>query len=282
MKIDGKQIALEIFEELKIRVEKLKDLRGITPTLAVILIGNDASSIAYIKQKELKAKEIGAQIKIYKFDEDVLEAKIEALIKNLDANNKIHGIILQRPAPKQINADKLVKFISPKKEVDGFGIDSPYDVPVAKAVFVMLEKVFDNLNERGNFLYWLKTKDIVVLGKGETAGMPIINAFDNSMIEIEVIDSKTENKEELIKNADILISAIGKINIIDTNLLKTGVILIGIGISVNDEGKTRGDYDIEKFSEIASFYSPTPGGVGPVNVASLMQNLVEAAEIQSA
>jgi methylenetetrahydrofolate dehydrogenase (NADP+)/methenyltetrahydrofolate cyclohydrolase len=282
MKIDGKQIALEIFEELKIRVEKLKDLRGITPTRAVILIGNDASSIAYIKQKELKAKEIGAQIKIYKFDEDVLEAKIEALIKNLDANNKIHGIILQRPAPKQINADKLVKFISPKKEVDGFGIDSPYDVPVAKAVFVMLEKVFDNLNERGNFLYWLKTKDIVVLGKGETAGMPIINAFDNSMIEIEVIDSKTENKEELIKNADILISAIGKINIIDTNLLKTGVILIGIGISVNDEGKTRGDYDIEKVSEIASFYSPTPGGVGPVNVASLMQNLVEAAEIQSA
>jgi methylenetetrahydrofolate dehydrogenase (NADP+)/methenyltetrahydrofolate cyclohydrolase len=281
MIIDGKQISSEILEELKIRVEKLKNLRGVIPTLAVILMRNDESSITYVRQKELKAKEIGAQIKIYKFDEDVLEAKIEALIKKLDADKKIHGIILQRPTPKQINADKLIEFISPQKEVDGFGLNTRYDVPVAKAVFIMLEKVFKESHAKPNFLSWLKTKNIVVLGKGETAGMPIINHFVKLGIQPLIIDSKTQNKETLIKNADILISAIGKINIIDTNLLKVGVILIGVGLSANDERKVRGDYDQDKALEIASFYSPTPGGVGPINVASLMQNLVQAAEVQS-
>jgi methylenetetrahydrofolate dehydrogenase (NADP+)/methenyltetrahydrofolate cyclohydrolase len=281
MVLDGKQIASEILEELKIRVEELKE-KNTTPTLAVILMGDNASSIAYIRQKELKAKEIGAEIQIHKFDTNVSEEEVETLVKKLDADKNIHGIILQRPAPKQININKLVEFISPQKEVDGFGIDSPYDIPVAKAVLTLLQKAFSNLNIEGNFIDWLKTKKIVILGKGETAGMPIINMLIKLGIEPKIIDSKTQEREELIRKADILISAIGKINIIDTNLLKKNVILIGVGIAVNDEGKTRGDFDQEKVTEIASFYSPTPGGVGPVNVASLMQNLVEATENQLA
>lgn len=281
MILDGKLIASEILGELKVRVDKLKK-KGITPTLAVILMGDDASSIAYIRQKELKAKEIGAQIQIYKFDASVTESEIETLVKKLDADKNIHGIILQRPSPKQVNVNKLVEFISPQKEVDGFEIDSPYEIPVAKAVFVMLEKAFENLKLEQDFISWHKTKNIAVLGKGETAGMPIINTFIKLGIDSKVIDSKTQNREELIKNADILISAVGKINIIDTSLLKKGVILIGVGLSTNNEGKTRGDFDMEKASEIASFYSPTPGGVGPVNVASLMKNLVEATETLSA
>lgn len=280
MIIDGKQLANDILEGLKIRVSRLKK-KGITPTLAVILMGDDSSSVAYIRQKELKAKEIGAEIKIYKFAKDISEEKVEALVKKLDADRSIHGIILQRPAPPQINTDKLVEFISPQKEVDGFGLGSPYDIPVAKAVFIMLEKAFRNLNAETTFLDWLKTKKIVVLGKGETAGMPIIHRFIKLGVQPLIIDSKTQNREELIKNADVLVSAVGKINIIDTNLLKKGVILIGVGLSANDEDKIRGDYDMDKVSEIASFYSPTPGGVGPVNVSCLMKNLVKATENQT-
>jgi methylenetetrahydrofolate dehydrogenase (NADP+)/methenyltetrahydrofolate cyclohydrolase len=116
------------------------------------------------------------------------------------------------------------------------------------------------------------------LGKGETAGQPIINYFRQRQLEPIVVDSKTENRNDLIKNADIIISAVGKRGVIDSQILKSGVILIGVGLSASDEGKTKGDYDDIEVEQIASFYTPTPGGVGPVNVALLLENLVEAAQ----
>ena len=275
MIIDGKSIASIILESLKAEVEELKE-KGIVPTLAVILIGDEKSSLAYIKQKELKAKEIGAQIEIFRFDESVTNTEIETLIKKLDSDIKIHGIILQRPVPKHIEIDRLENFISSEKEVDGFGNHPIFPVPVAEAVLLMLENVYTKQKAKNLFSDWLKAKKMAVLGTGETAGRPIINYFREYGITPTVIDSKTQNKDSLMKDADIIISAVGKTVVKPANI-KKGVILIGVGMHTQD-GKLHGDYNEEEIKNIASFYSPSPGGVGPVNVAMLLKNLVESAE----
>lgn len=275
MKIDGKHIASIILGSLKTEVEELRE-RGIIPTLAVVLIGDEKSSIAYIKQKELKAKEIGAQIEIFRFNESATNDQLKTLIKKLDKDTKIHGIILQRPAPKHIRIDELEDFISSEKEVDGFGNHPIYPVPVAEAVLLMLEDVYIKQNVKNLFSDWLKSKKMTILGTGETAGLPIINYFKNYGITPTVIDSKTQNKDSLMKNADIIISAVGK-TVINSSNIKKGVILIGVGMQTKD-GKLYGDYNEEEVRNIAGFYTPTPGGVGPVNVAMLLKNLVESAE----
>ncbi len=277
MKIDGKLIAANILNGLKTKVTTLKE-QGIIPTMAVILIGDIDSSNAYVRQKELKAAEIGAGVKIFRFAETVTNEELEDLIKKLDNDPKIHGVILQRPAPEHIKTERLEELISPRKEIDGFGKNSLYAVPVAAAVFEILGEVFGKLNEAQSFGDWLKSKTIAVLGKGETAGAPIIAHFFKLGISPLIIDSKTKNTNEIIRNADIIISAVGKRGVINLTDLKKGVILIGVGLSANDEGKTKGDYDDTEAEQIASFYTPTPGGVGPVNVALLMENLVEACQ----
>jgi len=276
MIIDGKQISSEILEDLKKRVEKLKE-KGITPTLAVILIGDGKSSAIYVRQKEIKAKEIGADPRIFRFAEGVTNEEIEALIKNLDKDSRIHGIILQRPAPANIKVEELEEYISPEKEVDGFGIHSLYAVPVAAAVFRMLGQVYKDLKANEPFIDWLKTKKVVVIGKGETGGKTIINLFRKNGVEPYVVDSKTQNRDAEIKKGDIVVSAVGKREVVTSSCLKKGVILIGVGI-FSENGKTRGDYNEAEIKNIASYYSPTPGGVGPVNVAMLMENVVEASE----
>jgi len=276
MIIDGKQISLQILENLKKRVTKLKN-KGITPTLAVILIGDQKASAIYVRQKEIKAKEIGIEPKIYRFEDHIGNEEIEALVKRLDRDPKIHGIILQRPAPAQIKVEEIEEFISPVKEVDGFGINSIYPVPVAAATLKMIEKAYTDSNAIEPFPDWLKSKKVVVIGKGETGGKTIINLLRKNGVEPFIVDSKTENRDLRIKEGDIVISAVGKREVVTGLNLKKGSILIGVGI-FSENGKTRGDYDAAEIANIASFYSPTPGGVGPVNVSMLMENVVEACE----
>jgi methylenetetrahydrofolate dehydrogenase (NADP+) / methenyltetrahydrofolate cyclohydrolase len=276
MIINGRVISSEILEDLKIRVAKLNKI-GIVPTLAVILIGDQKASAIYVRQKEIKAKEVGISPKVFYFNDKITNKEIETLVKKLDQDPKIHGIILQRPAPKQINVEEIEEFISPVKEVDGFGLNSIYPVPVAAATLRMIENVYENLKINKTFIDWLKSKKIIVIGKGETGGKTIIKLLQKNGVEPFIVDSKTENKDQEIKKGDIVISAVGKRGIVTGLNLKKGVILIGVGI-FSEDGKTRGDYDAKEVENIASFYSPTPGGVGPVNVSMLMENLVEAAE----
>jgi methylenetetrahydrofolate dehydrogenase (NADP+) / methenyltetrahydrofolate cyclohydrolase len=268
MKIDGKQIASDILNQLKNEVAKLQ-AKGITPTMAVILMGDNESSVAYIKQKEIKAKEIGAEVKVFQFNEDVSNQEIEDLVKKLDADSNIHGIILQRPAPDQIKVDELEELISPDKEVDGFGKNAVYPIPVAEAVWRLITSVIDEDN--------LPSKKVVVLGKGETAGQPIIDYLFKKGLNPTVIDSKTENRKELLNTADVVISAVGKQNVLNSAEIQRGAIIIGVGLTTDNEGKLKGDFENDDLNGVASYYSPTPGGVGPVNVAILMENLVKAA-----
>lgn len=276
MIIDGRAISSEILESLKKRVEKLKE-KGITPTLAVILIGDQKASAIYVRQKEIKAKEVGIDPQIYRFQDHVTNQEIETLVKKLDKDPKIHGIILQRPAPTHIKVEEIEEFISPVKEVDGFGINSIYPVPVAAATFRMIENAYNNLKIGESFIDWLKTKKVIVIGKGETGGKTIIQLFRKNGVEPFVVDSKTQNRDQRIKEGDVVVSAVGKSGVVTNLNLKKGAILVGVGI-FSENGKTRGDYDEAEISGIAHFYSPTPGGVGPVNVSMLMENVIKACE----
>ena len=157
MIIDGRQISSEILEDLKKRVEKLNK-KGVTPTMAVILIGDQKASAIYVRQKEIKAKQVGINPKVFYFDDKVTNDKIEKLVKKLDNDPKIHGIILQRPAPPHIKVEEIEESISPIKEIDGFGINSIYPVPVAAATLKMIENAYENLGIDKPFINWLKSK----------------------------------------------------------------------------------------------------------------------------
>ena len=279
MKLDGKTISANLLENLKERVEELKK-KKITPTMAIILMGDNEASKIYVRQKGVKALEIGAKVKVFPVTNETTIKDLEKLVKKLDKNPKIHGVIIQRPAAPGINADSLTELITGAKEIDGFGKHSKYPVPVAEASFLLIKSAFEQTNTKGAFSAWLKTKKIAVIGKGETAGRPIIDLLKKHKLQPQIIDSKTENKEKLLKEADIIITAVGK-TILSTKQFKKGAILIGVGIYTDDTGKLRGDYNNSDVENVASFYSPTPGGVGPVNVACLMENLVKAAENSS-
>lgn len=266
MKIDGKQIASEILEDLKSQVLKLKE-KGVIPTLAIILIGDDQASESYIKQKELKAGEIGAEIKLFRFKETNRKDLLK-LIKNLNIDPKIHGIIVQRPLPEEFDRNLISEAINPLKDVDGFNPDSEFDAPVAEAVVKILQIIGESD---------LVQKQIVIIGKGETAGGPIIKFLRETGCRPEIIDKKTPNPENAIKEADIIISAVGHEKIFDTNLLKNNQILIGVGLYMGDDGKLHGDYPDEEVEGKVKYFTPRIGGVGPVNVAYLMKNLLEAA-----
>lgn len=299
MKIDGKQIALEIYDGLKFRVEKLKE-QGIAPQIAVILIGDDPASKSYITQKERWSKYIGTLFSYIHFPENASEEEVLDRLKLLNSDPKIHGIIVQRPIPAQINKQKIINTINLKKDIDGFHPDSIYDVPVAQAVMRVLTKIHSlskvplsetqsgsmipynsrNAADYPNtiFLQWLKHKSIVVIGKGETAGKPIISHLKKNGLNPHIISSQTLNPLDSIKKADIIISAVGKSEIVKPAFLKPDAIVLGVGLYRGENDKLYGDYIASDIELKASYYTPIIGGIGPVNVAYLLSNLIDAAE----
>ncbi len=279
MKIDGREIAKEILSELELRVQKLKE-KGVTPTLAIILVGDNPESVSYVGQKELKATKIGAKVILKKLKEKTSENEILELIQKLNKDPKIHGIIVQRPV-KGVSSQKLDEAVLPEKDVDGFNSQSKFDYPIAAAVLKILEQIFNSNKKIYQFYDYLRKTKIILIGKGETGGYPIIQTFNKHQIPFNIVDSQTNEPEKLLKSADIVISAVGKPSVVKPDTLKKGVILVSVGLSKSEDGKMRGDYDEEEIKNIASFYTPTPGGVGPVNVAMLLKNLVDAASLNS-
>lgn len=280
MKIDGREIAGEILEELKTKVAKLKK-KQIIPMLAIILAGNDPASVTYVRQKELKAQSIGAKTIIKQFSPKISELKLIQTIQQFNDNRDIHGIIVQQPLPSHIDVQTVTLAISSKKDIDGFNPKSKFQSPIAKAVIKILKKVYIYIytpRVEPQFINWLKTKKIVVIGKGETGGKPIINTLQKLGVQPLIIDSKTLNPQDITKTADIIISTVGKGNIINSKMIKKGAILMSVGLHKDRDGKLHGDYEEKAIENIASFYTSTPGGVGPINVAMLLENLITASE----
>jgi len=267
MIIDGKKIAEEILEQLKKEIEKLKE-QEIFPTLVIILVGDNPQSVSYVKQKKIKGEKIGVNVIVKNLDPKISTQELIKIINGFNNDNAVHGIIIQRPLPPQINSDEINTAVIPSKDVDGFHPDSKFELPLGEAVIALLE------NTDKNF----KTRKIAVIGKGPTGGGPVIKTFNKLNIPIQIIDSKTQNPKEIIKEADIIISATGRENTVKASEIKKNVILISIGLYKGNDDKLHGDYNEEEIEKIASFYTPTPGGVGPVNVTMLLKNLVTACE----
>lgn len=307
MLIDGKALAQEILDGLKNRVKKLQLEKNITPCLDIILVGTDPASEAYVRQKVKMAQNIHSDVTVYKYPENISQKELLYNIDFLQKNTELHGLIIQLPLPDQLNDDILLENVKNNKDVDGFKKDSAFEEPLAKAVIYILEYIFsleqksrkenppgrwptepkrsqDSFRGDGgvtnNFLKWLRSKNIVIIGKGKTGGMPIIQAFRKKGIGYSIIDTKTNNPAELIGQADILVCAAGREVLVHEGIIKKDAILIGIGMHKGEDGKIHGDYNNEDVKDKTKYYTPIPGGVGPVNAAMLLANVVESAERQ--
>lgn len=285
MRIDGTALANSILTDLSQTVSELKD-KGITPQIAVVLVGDDPGSISYIKQKEKAAKRIGAILTLEHLPHTITPEILLSTIAHYNNDPQVHGLIVQRPLPI-VGVDDILNTVSPAKDIDGFVPNSPFEVPVARGVITILEHIHAKLIGeqlvRGEFKPWLNSQTITVVGHGETAGKPIASTLKKYDCHFTVVTSKNseDEKDETYKHSSVIVSCVGKQHILTRSNIPPGAILISVGLTRGADGKLHGDYEIEDAEKIASFYTPTPGGVGPVNVACLMRNLVDAAKLST-
>lgn len=273
--IDGKKIAENMQNELKKETTELKK-NGIDLTLAVIYVGDDLASKIYINNKRKACDYVGIKMKEFKFDCNTNENDILKLINELNMDKSVTGIMVQMPLPHQINAKKIVGAINPQKDVDGFSevnlgkiITKNYDFLPCTPAGIMEILNSENIEIKG--------KHCVVVGRSNIVGKPLSLMLLNNDATVTICHSKTENLKEACKNADILISAVGKKNLITADMVKKDAVVIDVGINRNEFGKICGDVDFENVKEVASYITPVPGGVGPVTVAMLMKNVVLSA-----
>ncbi len=280
MRIDGKAIATTILEQLTQTCIQLQK-RGVVPTLAVGLVGDDPGSASYVRQKTLTAEHIGARLLLSKWNTDVPAETVAQAIRSWNEDQSIDGIIIQRPLPSHLTDPTLLNSVAPDKDVDGFVPGSAFPVPVAKAVEILLMAA-SSTKLPGAFASWMRKKHVVIIGRGETAGKPIAAHLSKYQSELMVIHSKTAPQESAyrMKTADVIVSCVGRERTIGAGDIKPGAILVSVGITRDANNVLHGDYEEEDIREVAGAYTPTPGGVGPVNVACLMQNLVQAAAPQ--
>lgn len=289
MKINGLTLAQDVLRQLKTRLLERANKEEI-PRLSVILIGNDPASMSYIAQKRKAAEYIGIKLDIFRFPVNTPTTAITQKISSLSHDMSVHGIIIQRPVPPPHKVNELTQLIEPAKDVDGFKNESLFLPPLGAAVFKVLSYIYfyamKNTKVPVNIIpqelvFWLKTKDIVLVGKGETGGQPVLKAMHKANLKPHVITSKTENAQNILKQADIIICAVGQPRVITPTNIKKGVILIGVGIHRKDD-HLYGDYLGSEIKDKTAFYTPTPGGIGPLNVAYLMYNTLETFQKQTA
>lgn len=281
--IDGKAISQEILSGLAVEIKELQN----PPLLAVILVGNNEASLAYIRQKQKAATLIGAKVTVYQLPETISQSDLLRAIADIQEGRGVEwqqytssdqstakpdAIIVQRPLPETIDYAAVLEAINPAMDIDGFHANSPFDPPVAMAV---LEAIAHALSVSVEELPTrIAEMPIALVGAGDTAGKPILKTLEKYGITCTVVNRDTENPKEVTKTADIVIVAVGKPKLITAEWISPQSIVIDVGISRGTEGLV-GDVD-EGVSKIAKAITPVPGGIGPLNVACLMQNLVDA------
>ncbi len=277
--IDGKQISKDIKEELKAEVASLA-AQGRKCCLAVIQVGNDPASSVYVGNKKKACAYVGIESLAYELPEETTEEELLTIIDKLNKDANVHGILCQLPLPKHINEDHVIKAISPKKDVDGF---HPQNV----GALVIGEKGFVSCTPAG-IIQLLKRSNIemdgkhcVVVGRSNIVGKPMSLLMLRENATVTICHSHTKNLKEICKEADILIVAIGKPQFIDKEYVKDGAVVIDVGIHRDENNKLCGDVKYDEVEPIASYITPVPGGVGPMTIAMLMHNCVEAMKLYS-
>lgn len=270
--IDGKAISQQIKDELKGEVAR-KKAEGKSATLAVIQVGNDPASSVYVNNKKKACAYIGIESASYELPEETSEEELLSLIDKLNNDAAITGILVQLPVPKHIDEDKIIRRISPDKDVDGFH-------PMSVGALCIGEKGFVSCTPAGviKLLQYsgisIEGKECVVVGRSNIVGKPMSLLLLRENGTVTVCHSRTANLKEVCKRADILVVAVGKPKMIDADYVKDGAVVIDVGIHRMDNGKLCGDVDFDDVKEHCSFITPVPGGVGPMTIAMLMNNCV--------
>ena len=277
--IDGKALAKKIRQELKVECDELKS-KGINPKLAVIMVGDNPASKVYVRNKSRACDEIGIEYEEYLLQDDIKQEDLINLIKKLNEDKTVNGILLQSPIPDHLNINQAFKTITYRKDVDGFTPSSVGKLCIGEDTFISctpygVMKMFEEYNID------LTGKNVVILGRSNIVGKPLIQCCLAKNATVTVCHSKTKNIEEYTKRADILISAIGKAKFVTKDMVKKDVVVIDVGINRNEDGKLVGDVDFEAVEPLASYITPVPGGVGPMTITMLMNNVIKAAKEQN-
>ncbi len=274
--LDGKALSEKIRSDLKLQVDSLKE-KGIIPKLAVIMVGDDSASKIYVRNKSKACEKVGIEFEEYLYDSSLKEEELLDLIKKLNNDPSVHGLLLQSPVPKHINIQKAFQTISPEKDVDGFNAYNVGKLAIGEETFISctpfgIMKFFEEYNIN------IEGKHAVILGRSNIVGKPMIQCMLNKNATVTVCHSKTKNLSEITKKADIIICAIGKPKFLKADMVKDEVIVIDVGINRDENGKICGDTDFEELSKKASYITPVPGGVGPMTITMLLNNVVKAAQ----
>jgi len=274
--INGKDLSMELKQKMKSEVDALKN-KGLTPHLTVVLVGDNPASKSYVKGKEKAAAETGISSSLIELPSSTSEDELLQVIRELNQDETVHGILVQLPLPEQIREQQVIEAINPDKDVDGF---HPRNI----GKMMTGEDTFLPCTPYG-IITMLKSKNIpiegkhaVVIGRSNIVGKPVGQLLLNENATVTYCHSRTNNLKEVAKSGDILIAAIGKAHAITTDYVKDGAVVIDVGINRQSNGKLTGDVDFEHVKEKASYITPVPRGVGPMTITMLLQNTIKAAK----
>jgi methylenetetrahydrofolate dehydrogenase (NADP+)/methenyltetrahydrofolate cyclohydrolase len=275
-RIDGIALSHKLRAEVTNRTAALK-AKGITPGLAVILVGENSASQVYVRNKVKACQDSGLHSLLEKYSEDMTEKALLDRIESLNQDPSIHGILVQLPLPKHIDAQKVIEAISPLKDVDGFHIASAGALMTGMPGFWPCTP-YGCMKMLESIGYELKGKHAVVIGRSNIVGKPMAMMLLQKNATVTICHSATTDLKAITLQADVIVAAVGKRNVLTADMVKPGAVVLDVGMNRNDEGKLCGDVDFESVEKVASYITPVPGGVGPMTITMLLVNTLEAAE----
>ena len=277
--IDGKAVSLQVKQQVKQECDKLK-IKGVTPGLAVIIVGDDPASQVYVSNKQKACEECGFYSVKYALDADTTQSELNALIDKLNKDEKINGILCQLPLPKHLDDKEVINRIDPIKDVDAFHPVNVGAIMIGDYNFLPCTPagVMELIHSTG---VDVTGKKAVVIGRSNIVGKPMAMLLLHENATVEITHSKTLDLKSITKEADILVAAIGRAKFVTADMVKNGAIVIDVGMNRDENGKLCGDVDFENVKDKCSFITPVPGGVGPMTISMLMRNTLTAAKLQN-
>nr|WP_308167058.1 bifunctional methylenetetrahydrofolate dehydrogenase/methenyltetrahydrofolate cyclohydrolase FolD [Acetivibrio sp. MSJd-27] len=276
--IDGKAVSAKVRQEIKKEVGNLKD-KGLTPGLAVVIVGQDPASRVYVNNKKKACLELGMYSEEYALPEETTQEELLRLVQKLNAKEDIHGILVQLPLPKHLDEKTVINNIDPKKDVDAFHPVNVGKIMIGDYDYLPCTPagIMELLKDTGIDLIG---KECVVIGRSNIVGKPMAMLLLHQNATVTICHSKTRNLKEIVKRADVVVAAVGRANFVTADMVKEGAVVIDVGMNRLENGKLCGDVNFDEVSKIAGFITPVPGGVGPMTITTLMKNTLTAAQKQ--
>jgi methylenetetrahydrofolate dehydrogenase (NADP+)/methenyltetrahydrofolate cyclohydrolase len=276
--IDGKKVAASIREEVKAEVSELR-AKGIAPRLAVILAGDDPASVVYARSKEKACSNVGIDFELFALPGSTPEDEVVALVEKLNKDDNVHGIMIELPLPKGMNKNRVLESVLPKKDVDGVHpINRGYILSNSEGLFPATPQSCIEIMLRSGIE--LKGKNVVLVGRGETVGKPLVFMMLNQNATVTICHTRTKDLAYHTRQADIIVAAVGRAKMITADMVKPGVIVVDAGINEVEGGGICGDVDFENVEKVAGAISPVPGGVGSLTTVLIQKNVLKAIKLQ--